>query len=117
MLPNFINWGVRLIHSQVTICTSWMSWYRGSIIVDAKERLKIDYPIALDMLLFKICELEKDNLKVIIKIDLKTKKLVKGEYELLLKRSKILARQENYAVAFSIVAEKVYGSGSLAKIK
>ena len=94
-----------------------MSWYRGSIIVDAEGYPRIDYPIAFDRLLSKIHQLEEDHVKVVNKIDLNTNKLVEGEFELLLKRSKILLRQEDYAVVFIVVAKKIYGSGYLDKIK
>ena len=43
-------------------------------------------------------------------------KLVEGEFKLLLKRSKILLIQEDYNVAFAVVAKKIYGSGCLEKI-
>ena len=46
-----------------------------------------------------------------------TNKLVEGEFELLLKRYKIILRQEDYSVAFAVVAKKIYGSGYLEKIK
>ena len=117
LLANFINQRARLIHLQVTIFISLMSWYCGSIIVDTKGYPKIDRLIVFERLLFKICELEKEHIKVVSKIDLKTKTLVKGEYELLLKRSKILVIQEDYDVVFDVVTDKLYGSGSLVKIK
>ena len=46
-----------------------------------------------------------------------TNKLVEGEFELLLKRSNIILRQEDYAVAFVVVAKKIYGSEYIEKIK
>ena len=36
---------------------------------------------------------------------------------MLLKRSKILLRQDDYAVIFAIVVKKIYGSGYLDKVK
>ena len=106
-----INCGLGLIPSQVTIFISSMSWYRGSIIIDAEGHLRVDYPISFDQLLSKIHQFEEDHVKVVSKIDLKTNKLVEGELELLLKRYKILLRQEDYAVTFAVVANKIYGSG------
>ena len=94
-----------------------MSWYCVLIIINAERYPRVDYPIVFDLLLSKIHQLEEDHVKVVNKIDLNTNKLVEGEFELLLKRSKLLTRQEDYAVAFAVVAEKVYGSGSLAQIK
>ena len=47
VLADFIDYGVRLIHSQVTILISPISWYRGSIITNANDHPNIDYPIAL----------------------------------------------------------------------
>ena len=117
VLANTINCGPRLICSQVTIFISSMSWYRWSIIIDAKGRLKIDYLIEFDRLLSTFRQLEEDYLKVVSKIDLNTNKLVKGEFELLFKRSEVLLIQENYAVAFAVVAKKVYDSDCLEKIK
>ena len=83
-----INCGPGLIPSQVTIFISSMSWYRGSIIVDAEGYPRIDYPIAFDRLLSKIHQLEEDHVKVVNKIDLNTNKLVEGEFDFLLKRYK-----------------------------
>ena len=90
VLANFINQRVRLIHLQVTIFIILMSWYCGSIIIDAKGHTKIDYSIAFDRLLSKTCQLEEYHVKVVSKIDLNTNKLVEGKFELLLKRSKII---------------------------
>ena len=101
MLANSLNCGARLIHSQVTIFISSISWYSGSIITDAKGHPKIDYPVAFDRLLSIIRQLEKDHVTVVSKIDLIINKLVEGDFELLLNRSKIFLIQENYAVAFS----------------
>ena len=117
LLANFINCGTRLIHAQVTIFISSMSCYIGSINIDVNGDHKIYYPIAFDRLLFKIRELEKEHIKVVSKMDLETKNLVKGEYELFLKKYKVLVRQENHDVVFTVVAEKLYELGSLAKIK
>ena len=86
-----------------------MSWYRGSIIIDTKGYAKIDYPIVFDRLLSNFFQLEEDNVKVVSRIDLNTKKLVEGEFNFLLKRSKIILIQEGYAVSFSIVAKKTHG--------
>ena len=47
VLANCIDYGVRLILSQVTILISPISWYRGSIITNAKGHSNIYYPIAL----------------------------------------------------------------------
>ena len=94
-----------------------MSWYRGSIIIDAEGYPRVDYPITFDRLLSKIHQLKEDHVKVVRKIDLNTNKLVEGEFNLLLKRSKILLRQEDYAVSFADVAKKIYGSGYLEKIE
>ena len=69
-----------------------MSWYRASTITNAKGYLMVDYPIAFDRLLSKIHQLKEDYVNVVSKIDMNTKKLVEGEFELLLKRSKILMR-------------------------
>ena len=93
-----------------------MSWYRGSIFIDVKGHPKIDYSIVFGRLLSKIHQLEKDHIKVVSKMDSNTNKLVKGEFELLLKRSRILLRQEDYAVAFTVVAKKIYGSGFLFEV-
>ena len=46
-----------------------------------------------------------------------TNKLVDGEFELLLRRSKLLTRQEDYAVVFSVVAKKINGIDYLNKVK
>ena len=86
-----------------------MSWYRGSIITDAKNCPKIDYPIAFDKLLSKIHQLEEDHVRLVSNIDLNTKKLVKGGFELLSKRSKSILIQEDYAVAFAVDAKKISG--------
>ena len=109
LLADFINCGARLIHAQVTIFISSMSWYIGSINIDVNGDHKIYYPISFNRLLFKVRELEKEHIKVVSKMDLETKNLVKGEYELFLKRHKVLVRQENHDVVFSVV--------SLAKTK
>ena len=84
-----INCGPGLIPSQVTIFISSMSWYHVSIIIDAKRRHKLDYPIVFDRLLSKVRQLEEDYEQVVNKIDLNTNKLVEDKVELLLKRSKI----------------------------
>ena len=107
-----INCGTGINHSQVTIFIDLMAWYRGSIVTDAEE-----IPRVVDRLLTKIRQLEEDNSKLVSRLDLKTNKLVEGEFELLLKRSKILLRQEDCTVAFAVVAKKIYGSGYLKKIK
>ena len=86
-----------------------MSWYRGSIITDAEGNSRVDYIIPFDRLLSKIHQLEEDHVKVVSKIDLNTNKLVQGEFELLLKRFKMLMRQEDYVVTFAVVAKKIYG--------
>ena len=117
VLDNSINCGVGLIHSQVTIFISSMPWYRGSIITGARGHPKIEYPIEFDMLLSKICQWEEDHAKVVSKMNLNTNKLVEGEFELLLKNSKILLIKEDYAVVFTVVAKKKCGSGYLEKIK
>ena len=49
-----------------------MSWYRWSIIFNAKEHPNIDYSIKFDRLLFTIHELEKEHVTVVSKTDLKT---------------------------------------------
>ena len=41
---------------------------------------------------------------------------VKGKYEFLLKRYIALPRQDDFAIVFAIVAEKLYESGSLVKM-
>ena len=117
VLANSINFGERLMHSQVTTFISSMLWYRGSIITDAKGHPKIDYPITFDRLLSKIRQLEDDHVKVVSKIDMNTNKIVDGEFELLLKSSKNLLTQEDHAVVFAVVIKKIYGSGCLEKIK
>ena len=94
-----------------------MSCYRGSIITDAEGHLIVDYSIEFDRLLSKIDQLEEYLVKVVSKIDLNTNKLVEGEFELLLKRSKNLLTQEDHAVVFAVVIKKIYGSGCLEKIK
>ena len=71
----------------------------------------MDYPIAFDRLLTKIRQLEEG------KLDLKTNKLVEGEFDLLLRRSKLLTRQEDYDVAFSVVVNKLYGIDYIGKVK
>ena len=116
-LAIIINFGERLMHSQVTTFISSMLWYRGSIIIDAKGHPKIDYPIAFDRLLSKIRQLEDDHVKVVSKIDINTNKIVDGEFELLLKSSKNLLTQEDHAVVFAVVVKTIYGSGCLEKIK
>ena len=83
------------------------------IITDAEGIPRVDYPIAFDRLLTKIRQLEEEHAKLVSKIDLKTNKLVEGEFDLLLRRSKLLTRQEDYDVAFSVVAKKIYESGHL----
>ena len=100
VLGNSINCGSMLIHSQVIIFISLMSWYRGSIITDTKCHPKIYYSIEFDRLLSKKSSIGENHVKVVSKIDLNTNKIVEAEFELLLKRSKILLRQEDYAVAF-----------------
>lgn len=62
--------------------------------------------IVFDRLLFKIRGSEKKHVIVVSKTDLKTKIFLKGEYKLLLKRSKIFVRQEYYVVAFAVVTDK-----------
>ena len=70
-----------------------MLWYHGSIIIDAEGHPRVDYPITFDRLLSKIYQLEEDHVRAVSKMDLNTNKLVEGEFELLLKRSKIIMRQ------------------------
>ena len=94
-----------------------MSWYRGSIVTDAEGIPRVDYPIAFDRLLTKIRQLEEDHSKLVSRLDLKTNKLVEGEFDLLIRRSKLLKRQEDYAVAFTVVAKKLYGIDYLDKVK
>ena len=94
-----------------------MSWYRGSIITDAEGHPRVDYPIAFDRLLSQIYQSIEDLVNIVSKIDLNTNNLVESEFELLLKRSKILLRQEDYAIEFAGVAKNIYGSGYLDKIK
>ena len=94
-----------------------MSCFRGSIITDAGGHPRVDYSIAFDQLLSKIHQLEEDYVKVVSKIDWNTNKIIVSEFELLLMRSKILMRQEDYTVVFAVVAKKIYGSGYLEKIK
>ena len=86
-----------------------MSWYGGLIITDAERYPSVDYPIEFHRLLSKIHQLEEDHVKVVSKIDLNTNKLVQGEFELLLKRFKMLIRQEDYVVTFAVVDKKIYG--------
>ena len=112
-----INCGTGINHSQVTIFIDLMSWYRGSIVTDAEGIPRVDYPIAFDRLLTKIRQLEEDHSKLVSRLDLKTNKLVEGEFDLLVRRSKLLKRQEDYAVAFTVVAKKLYGIDYLAKVK
>ena len=116
-LSNSINCGTGIIHSQVTIFINFMSWYRGSIITDAEGLPRVDYTIAFDRLLTKIRQLEEEHVKLVSKLDLNTNKLVEGEFELLSRRSKLLTRQEDYAVAFAVVAKKIYGVDYLDKVK
>ena len=117
VLSNSINCGTGINHSQVTIFINLMSWYRGSIITDAEGLPRVDYPIAFDRLLTKIRQLEEEHVKLVSKLDLNTNKLVESEFELLLSRSKLLTRQEDYAVAFSVVVKKLYGIDYLDKVK
>ena len=65
----------------------------------------------------KIRQLEKEHVKLVSKLDLNTNKLVEGEFELLSRRSKLLTRQEDYAVAFDVVTKKIYGVDYLDKVK
>ena len=116
VLGNSINCVSMLIHSQVIIFISSMSWYRLSIITDTKCHSKINYPIAFDRILSKIRQLEEDHVNVVSKIALNTNKLVEGEFKVLLKRSKILLMQEDYAVTFSFITKKIYGSGCLRSV-
>ena len=111
-----INCGTGINHSQVTIFIDLMSWYRGSIVTDAEGIPRVDYPIAFDRLLTKIRQLEKDHSKLVSRLDLKANKLVEGEFDLLIRRSKLLTRQEDYAVTFSVVSKKLYGKDYLAKV-
>ena len=113
VLDNSINCGAMLIHSQVIIFISSISWYRWSMITDTKCHSKINYPIAFDRLLSKICQLEEDHVNVVSKIALNINKLVEGEFKVLLKRSKILLMQEDYAVTFAVITKNIYGSGCL----
>ena len=106
-----------LISLQVRIFISSMSWYRGSIITDAEGHPRVDYPIAFDRLLSQIYQSIEDLVNIVSKIDLNTNNLVESEFELLLKRSKILLRQEDYAIEFAGVAKNIYGSGYLDKIE
>ena len=53
--------------------------------------------------------MEEDHVKIGSKIDLHTNKLIKGDFKLLLKRSKILLIQEDYDVAFAVDAKKISG--------
>ena len=94
-----------------------MSWYRGSIITDAEGIPRVDYPIVFDRLLTKIRQLEEDHAKLVSRLNLKTNKLVEGGFDLLIRRSKLLTRQEDYAVAFTVVAKKVYGKDYLVKVQ
>ena len=112
-----INCGTGINHSQVAIFIHLMSWYRGSIITDAEGIPRVDYPIAFYKLLTKIHQLEEDHAKLVSRLNLKTNKLVEGEFDLLIRRSKVLTRQEDYAVAFTVVAKKVYEIDYLAKVK
>ena len=66
-----------------------VSWIN---ITDAEEYPRVDYLIAFDRLLSKIHQLGEDHGKVVSKIHLNTNKFVEGEFELLLKKSKILWR-------------------------
>ena len=111
-----INCGTGINHSQVTIFIDLMSWYRGSIITDAEGIPRVDYLIAFDRLLTKIRQSEEDHSKLVSRLDLKTNKLVEGEFDLLIGRSKLLTRQENYAIAFAVVAKKMYGVDYLDKV-
>ena len=103
-LSNSINCGTRIIHSQVTVFINLISLYCGSIITVAEGLSRVDYPIEFDRLLPKNHQLEEDHVNVVSKLDLNTNKLVEGEFALLLGRSRLLTRQEDYAVAFSVVA-------------
>ena len=94
-----------------------MSRYRGSIFTDGEGHSMVDYLIAFDRLLSKIYQSKEDHVKVVSKIDQNTNKLVESEFELLLKRSKVLIRQLDFDVAFSVVAKKIYESGHLYKRK
>ena len=86
-----------------------MSWYRGSIITDAEGHPRVNYRIAFNRLLSKIHQLEEDHVRLVSNIDLNTKKLVKGGFELLSKRSKSILIQEDYAVALAVDAKKISG--------
>ena len=85
-----------------------MLWYHASTIIDDKGYPEIDCPIVFDRLLSKIRQLEEDHVKVVSKIELNTKKLVEGEFEFLLKKSKIFLKQEDYVATFSVVTKKLY---------
>ena len=115
-LSNSINCGTGINHSQVTIFINLMSWYCWSIITGAEGLPRVDYPIAFDRLLTKIRQLEEEHVKLVSRLDLNTNKLVEGEFELLSRRSKLLTRQENYAIAFAVVAKKMYGVDYLDKV-
>ena len=53
--------------------------------------------------------MEEDHVRLVSKIDLNTKKLVEGEFELLSKWSEIILIQEDYDVAFAVDAKKISG--------
>ena len=77
------------------------------MVTEAKGYPKIDYSTVFDRLPSIIRQLEEEHVEVVSKIDLNTNKLVEGEFELLLNRSKILTRQENYAIAFVVDAKNI----------
>ena len=112
-----INCGTGINYLQVTIFIDLMSWYRGSIVTDAEGIPRVNYPIASDRLLTKIRQLEEEHVKLVSKLGLNTNKLVEGEFEFLLRKSELLTRQEDYAVAFSVVAKKIYGIDYLGTVK
>ena len=116
-LSNSINCGTGINHSQVIIFIHLMPLYRGSIITDAEGLPRVNYPIAFARLLTKIRQLEEEHVKLISKLDLKTNKLVEGELQLLLRISKLLTRQKDYVVTFSVVAKKLYGIDYLDNVK
>ena len=94
-----------------------MLWYRGSIVIDDARYYNIKYIIVFTILLLRINQLEKQQFKIVSSINSSTSNSNKGKFELLLERSKILKKQEDYASVFAVVVERIYRSGYIAKIK
>ena len=99
-----------------------MSWYRRSLVIDDDIYSKMKYRTEFSRLLSHIHILEKTQINILSRVytnTINSNNPIGSEYnfDALIERSKLIEKQEVYAVEFTVVVYKLYAYDHVAKIE